>query len=764
MALCVAAALGLSTSAYADPPARAARLSYASGAVSFSPAGDTSWLQAPVNRPLVSGDRVWADNGARDELQVGGASVRMDGGSLVTLLNVSDSSTQLQLSQGRIVLRVPRLDPGQVMEVDTPNLAFSIRQPGHYRIDVDPAGNATAVTVGQGQGQAYGEGNTYLIGAGQSYRFGGTDLHSYAASAVGAPDDFDNWSNARDRRYTNSQAVRYVSPDVVGYEDLDNNGSWRTDPQYGPVWQPAHVASDWAPYHDGHWAWVDPWGWTWVDDQPWGFAVSHYGRWAHMDSGWGWVPGPMHERSVYAPALVAFVGGVSLAVALGGGGNGVGWFPLAPREVYRPAYHVSQNYFTNINASNTVINRTQITNVYNNNNVTNITYANRGVRGAVMAVPTQAFVNAQPVRRAAVALTPQMLAHAQVAPNAGVAPQRTSLGEQREGHRPTDALLARPAVVRTAPPPAPASFASRQQALASNGGRPLDEAAMAHLHGAPAQAAPQFNMVHVAQNAPAGRPPAMAAAPSMTPGGRPGAPELAGRPGAIPAPNQHANPQQLQQQQLAHGRPNGELTPPNMAGRPGAVPPLHGPVNAPPALANGQAAARPAEGNRPGVAAPPRQLDQQSIAQREQVARHEDAGHRDQPPHPVAAVTPQPNHAPAQPSQQQQQQHAAPVAQQQAQVAHADQQAQAARAAQQHQVEAKAQEQQHQAKAADQQHQAQAHAQEQHAQQAAHPPQERPQQMAEARAPEHRPQPQAQHPQPHPQGGGEEHKKEEEKH
>src|SRR5476649_228122 len=242
MALCVAAALGLSTSAYADPPARAARLSYASGAVSFSPAGDTRWLQAPVNRPLVSGDRVWADNGARDELQVGGASVRMDGGSLVTLLNVNDGTTQLQLSQGRIVLRVPRLDPGQVMEVDTPNLAFSIRQPGHYRIDVDAAGNATAVTVGQGQVQAYGEGNTYLIGAGQSYRFGGTDLHSYAASAVGAPDDFDNWSNARDRRYTNSQAVRYVSPDVVGSEDLDNNGSWRTDPQYGPVWQPARGA------------------------------------------------------------------------------------------------------------------------------------------------------------------------------------------------------------------------------------------------------------------------------------------------------------------------------------------------------------------------------------------------------------------------------------------------------------------------------------------------------------------------------------------
>src|SRR5471032_192176 len=392
------AILAFSGWAGADPPSRVARLGYMSGAVSFSPAGESDCVQATINRPLTTGDRLWTDTGGRGEIQAGGAMIRMNAGTGISVLNLDDRIAQLQLTQGTLNVRVRRIEPKQVFEVDTPNLAFTLRQPGEYRIEVDPEGNATTILVRKGQGEVYGEDASYVVDSRQPYRFTGTGLREYQYVDAPRLDEFDRWSIDRDRRYDNSGSARYVSQDVVGYQDLDDNGTWRNDAAYGNVWVPNRVAAGWTPYHDGHWAWVDPWGWTWVDDQPWGFAVSHYGRWAHMDSGWGWVPGPMHERSVYAPALVAFVGGVSLAVALGGGGNGVGWFPLAPREVYRPAYHVSQNYFTNINASNTVINRTQITNVYNNNNVTNITYANRGVRGAVMAVPTQAFVNAQPLR------------------------------------------------------------------------------------------------------------------------------------------------------------------------------------------------------------------------------------------------------------------------------------------------------------------------------------------------------------------------------
>ena len=89
-----------------------------------------------------------------------------------------------------------------------------------------------------------------------------------------------------------------------------------------------------------------------------------------------------------------------------GSTGAVGWFPLGPRDVYRPAYPVSRTYFTNVNASNTVINATNITNVYNNPNVTNVTYVNQQVPGAVVAVPTTAFVQSQPVARAAVLNAP----------------------------------------------------------------------------------------------------------------------------------------------------------------------------------------------------------------------------------------------------------------------------------------------------------------------------------------------------------------------
>ena len=116
-----------------------------------------------------------------------------------------------------------------------------------------------------------------------------------------------------------SVSARYVAPDVIGYADLDAHGTWSNVPTYGSVWVPRDVGRDWAPYRYGHWAWVDPWGWTWVDDASWGFAPFHYGRWAFVQSRWCWVPGPRHERAIYAPALVAFVGGSNFGVSVASG-------------------------------------------------------------------------------------------------------------------------------------------------------------------------------------------------------------------------------------------------------------------------------------------------------------------------------------------------------------------------------------------------------------------------------------------------------------
>src|ERR1019366_7452916 len=205
-----------------------------------------------------------------------------------------------------------------------------------------------------------------------------------------------------------SLSARYVSREVDGYEDLDQYGRWANQPGYGQVWMPTTVAADLTPYHDGHWAWIAPWGWTWVDEAPWGFAPFHYGRWANYRGAWVWVPGTMVARPVYAPALVAFVGGprAGLSISIGGGGGGVGvaWFPLGPHEVYRPAYRVSEVYVRQVN-----ITHVNVTNI----NVTNVRYVNQNA-GSVTVVSHDAFVGARGVRASQVTASADVIAQGRV--------------------------------------------------------------------------------------------------------------------------------------------------------------------------------------------------------------------------------------------------------------------------------------------------------------------------------------------------------------
>jgi hypothetical protein len=506
-ACCGIAALLACGTALADPPGRAARLAQINGAVSFSPAGEEDWVLAQVNRPLSTGDRVWSDSGSRAELEIGTASVRLGSTTSVALLNLDDHIAQIDLAQGTLNLRVRRVYPDQVYEIDTPNLAFSIRRAGDFRIDVDPAGNTTIIRVRSGEGEAWGEGAAYTLAAGQQASFVGQGLQDYSFVALSAPDEFDNWSVERNRREDSAVAARYVSPDTIGYADLDDYGSWRAVEGYGNVWFPTTVAADWVPYRTGHWAWVDPWGWTWVDDAPWGFAPFHYGRWAYVSTRWCWVPGPIAVRPVYAPALVAFIGGGGFSLALAAGPvAGIGWFALGPGEVYRPPFAVSRNFFTNVNVSNTVVNTTVVNNFYNNVNVTNVNYRNRELPGAVTAVPTTAFGSAEPVARHAVPVSSTLIARTPVTQVAAVTPSRASVlgaGAVAAGaaaavalaKRPPAAVLARPVVAKTQPPPPPPPFAAKSSLLAAQPGKPLEPEKLKVIQPAPTAAAAKVKVV-----------------------------------------------------------------------------------------------------------------------------------------------------------------------------------------------------------------------------------------------------------------------------
>ena len=81
--------------------------------------------------------------------------------------------------RARIILRVRHLDDGDLVEVDTPNLAFDLQRTGEYRIDVDSDGDVTNVSVWSGRGEVTGGGYSYTVVAGQSARFSGTDQLNY---------------------------------------------------------------------------------------------------------------------------------------------------------------------------------------------------------------------------------------------------------------------------------------------------------------------------------------------------------------------------------------------------------------------------------------------------------------------------------------------------------------------------------------------------------------------------------------------------------
>ena len=461
-----------------DPPARVARLANMSGNVSFTPAGEHEWVQAQLNRPIVTGDKLWTADGARAELQVGSSTVRLDYQSNFDFLNLNDQIAQMQLTHGTLNLDVWRLRTDETYEVDTPTIAFIANRVGDYRIDVDSQGGFTTVTARRGGGEAVGEGGKRVsIEEGQSIRFNDSGLKDYQVN-VSSPDDFDRYCSARKERHVSAPARNYVSENVVGYEDLDEYGTWESAPQYGHVWYPTAVAVDWAPYRAGHWVWIDPWGWNWVDDAPWGFAPFHYGRWAYVGSRWGWVPGPVDIAPVYAPALVAFVGGGGFGVSVSVGGP-IGWFALGPGDVYFPGYYGGRDYFNRVNVSNTYINQTVVNNYYGgwssgNVNYSQMTFANRNAPGALTAVPTAAFAAGQPVATSAVAVNRTTMANAHVLSRATVTPTQTSLVAGRgRAAAPPATVTDRSVVAAHTPPPATPSFAQRQAVLQKNAGQPL---------------------------------------------------------------------------------------------------------------------------------------------------------------------------------------------------------------------------------------------------------------------------------------------------
>ena len=428
-----------------DAPDRAGRIAFIEGSVSVYQDPDMGWDRAYVNLPITSENSVWTDRGARAEVRVSGTALRLDELTQLDIATLDSDEMDAQIERGTVAIRVRSRFKDERLRFSTPHARFVILADGRYRIDVDAERDESRLTVFSGDARMVSRGGRVRVAAGQTVVVWGYPSPSYALERASS-DGFDRWTLARDEQWRVSRSTRYVSSYMTGYEDLDRYGEWVEEPQYGALWFPTRVSSDWAPYRHGHWSYVRPWGWTWVDDAPWGYAPFHYGRWVQVRDRWAWYPGQRVERPAWAPALVAFIGGsnLNLGVTSGRSSPAVGWYPLSPWERYEPWYRTNTAYANRLNVN--VVSFDRAPRTWQSSG--DWRQRNRDVGTTV--VQRDVIVNRQPVANAMVRVAPEAVrTQTVVAPTQvqQVLPQREEF-VRRRGER----AQAAPAA---APPPPP---------------------------------------------------------------------------------------------------------------------------------------------------------------------------------------------------------------------------------------------------------------------------------------------------------------------
>ena len=606
--------------AQSEPPGRVGRLAFTDGTVSFHDNEQSQWTPAAVNTPLSTGDSLWTEPNARSEISLAGTRIRMAGATQLDMLAVDDSQTRLQVDEGRIDVKTQAMDTSQPYQIITPRGTISLLQQGDYYVEAGSTEDPTQIGVRAGAAQIQGlDGQLLAVRPGEVGELTGDAATPQLRTIRSAPPPQPPAWADRDRQVSYDQPPQYLTAGVTGYEDLNQYGTWVDDSSYGEVWIPRSVPAGWAPYRTGHWVYEQPWGWTWIDDQPWGFAPYHYGRWANREGRWMWLPPERNVRPVYAPALVAFVGGVELSAMLSRQSSApVGWFPLGPREAYVPPYTTNRDYYQRVNrparVEDQVLNeRWQRAERHDPAAGQNQQHAAWMNQRFATVVPATAFVHSQPVARAALQVAPDRIAAAPVAPVAAPPAPTAPVAAGKAGAAPN---AARPPAT-----PAPATnLATAKTAVA-------DMPTFARPAALQAPAAPGPKFAATRPTAPTTETDKQAL-PALAP--RQGAAPPALKGATTPAPSQPAKPGEPPRQQQAAPQPHAAP----------AVEPGHPPVPTP------QPQARP-EPPRPAEA--PRQQ-----AAPQPPAQHHEPPQATQPQHPVepprqqmAPQPPQPQHQPA---------------------------------------------------------------------------------------------------------------------
>jgi hypothetical protein len=343
------------------------RISFLEGDVQMRTTEADDWVPAAINTPLDEGDELWVPEGGRMEFQLNtGTAVRLDQNSALQILTLESKSSQFYLTEGHVYVdhNAPR---GHVLQFDTPVSSLRAYDRSVFRVDVPD--QYTDVSVFRGSVDAEGSDGRTRVSAGRTLTLG--EGREAELSPVGRADGWQNWNTERDRRFAlRGDSYRYLPEELRVYSsDLDDNGRWVQVPEYGYVWIPRSVSTDWTPYRTGRWMWRGG-DYVWIGSEPWGWTPYHYGRWAHAPRiGWFWVP-PQRRQVYWGPGYVGWVRTR----------DHVAWVPLAPREVYYG--------YGNYGPNSVDIRKRNVREI----NITNITYKNVQVNNSVTIINNNSFV------------------------------------------------------------------------------------------------------------------------------------------------------------------------------------------------------------------------------------------------------------------------------------------------------------------------------------------------------------------------------------
>src|SRR5205085_1345806 len=160
------------------------------------------------------------------------------------LARLDDGVLQIALRQGRIGVHVARLEPGQSVEIDLSRGGVWLLAPGDYDITAGTEQGPARVAVFDGRAGFVGDGADATVMAGSALALSGKGPVSTSIESAKTDEFVAAWRPTPGDP-VEPAALRYVSPDITGWEALDANGSWETVADLGAVWCPTSVPEDW---------------------------------------------------------------------------------------------------------------------------------------------------------------------------------------------------------------------------------------------------------------------------------------------------------------------------------------------------------------------------------------------------------------------------------------------------------------------------------------------------------------------------------------